>query len=126
MYNIISIKTITTCTLSTIIILWIRLFSFHAACVTILPNDDPYGVFRFDDRSISTTISEPQGATSTGNGKFFVLIIILCNAISEISYNAVAQLTVVRDRGLFEQVTVPFEIRQLGSQQGKKLYRLFY
>lgn len=41
-------------------------------------------------------------------------------------YNAVAQLTVVRDRGLFEQVTVPFEIRQLGSQQGKKLYRLFY
>ena len=41
---------------------------FVSACVTILPNDDPYGVFSFDQLSLSSTISEPQGTTSSANG----------------------------------------------------------
>lgn len=47
----------------------VHLLFSRAACVTILLNDDPYGVFSFDELSLSTTISEPQGATSPANGK---------------------------------------------------------
>ena len=112
----------------------------HTACITILPSDDPYGVFSFEELSLSRTISEPQGAPSTANGKpieHLLSVIILCAEISmyhmtkHLNINfAVAQLTVVRNRGLFGQVTVPFEVRQMGSQQGThedtSCHKMFY
>lgn len=89
--------------------------------MTILPNDDPYGIFSFDQLSLSTTITEPQGATSTANGKIWssYSIIIVSTTLNYYGCIAVAQLTVVRGGGLFEQVTVPYEVRQMGSQQGE-------
>ena len=47
----------------------LNLVLFNAACVTILPNDDAYGVFRFDQNSLTTVLQETVGTATTNNGK---------------------------------------------------------
>jgi G-protein coupled receptor 98 len=67
--------------------------------VTVLENDDPYGVFKFVTSSLSVAIDEvPNGGdTSTGTGTY------------------TAQLTIQRDAGTFGRVTVTWSANSTGN-----------
>ncbi len=39
-----------------------------AACITIVANDDAYGVFRFESASLTSTIQETSGTAVDSNG----------------------------------------------------------
>lgn len=46
-----------------------RCFCFIAACITIVANDDAYGVFSFDSLSLVSTITETSGTATDDNGE---------------------------------------------------------
>lgn len=41
----------------------------YVACVTILPNDDAYGMFSFSSDSLTTTLQETQVTATGDNGE---------------------------------------------------------
>ncbi len=43
---------------------------FVAACITIVANDDAYGVFSFESSSLTSTIQETSGTAVDGNGEY--------------------------------------------------------
>ena len=57
----------------------------YTACITILPSDDPYGVFSFEGPSLTATISEPRGAPSTANGKLAEYLMCRCIETSRVT-----------------------------------------
>lgn len=44
--------------------------SICAACVSILPNDDAYGVFSFTLDSLNISLQETQGTATANNGNY--------------------------------------------------------
>ncbi len=52
------------------------------ACVTILPNDDAYGVFSFDPGSLAVALQETQGTATTVNGILIMTITLSSRDIS--------------------------------------------
>ena len=71
----------------------IKLLLFPTAVVTILANDDAYGIISFTQPT-TEYISEPPGTDS------------------------VARFTVTRERGTFGDVQVPYVVRHLDGSEG--------
>ena len=49
----------------------------NTACITILGNDDPHGVFRFDMSSLEVAVDEAGDTVTNDNSKTTVLCLIV-------------------------------------------------
>ena len=81
--------------------------------MTILPNDDAYGVFSFNQDSLMTTLQETQGTATANNGTAIIAnwYLMSCNE----SY-LVAELRVERAEGLFGHVTIPYQVSAIDPE----------